>query len=135
MSAKSIINSVNCRRIWDSRGKPTIEVEITLNDGSIGRGVAPAGASRGTAEAIEIRDGGKRLGGLDVSLAINNINNIISPVIIGLEASKQTEIDNILLELDPSPTKERLGGNATIAVSLAVLNAASVHHHLSLIHI
>ena len=132
MSVNSTINSVNCRRIWDSRGKPTIEVEITLNDGSIGRGVAPAGASRGTAEAIEIRDGGKRLGGLDVSLAINNINNIISPVIIGLEASKQTEIDNILLELDPSPTKERLGGNATIAVSLAVLNAASVHHHLPL---
>ena len=94
MPVKSVIKSVHCRRIWDSRGKPTVEVEVMLKDGSTGRGIAPAGASRGIAEASEIRDGGKKLGGLGVSLALDNIISKISPAIIGMDTTSQREIDS-----------------------------------------
>ena len=132
MPVKSVIKSLHCRRIWDSRGKPTVEVEVMLKDGSTGRGIAPAGASRGIAEASEIRDGGKKLGGLGVSLALDNINSKISPAMIGMDTTSQREIDSKLIELDPSPTKDKLGGNATIAVSLATINAAAAYHGLPL---
>ena len=131
MPINSAIKSVHCRRIWDSRGKPTVEVDVILEDDSIGRGIAPAGASRGAAEASEIRDGGKKLGGLGVSSALNNINSKISPAMIGMDTTSQREIDSKLVELDPSPTKDKLGGNATIAVSLATLNANAEKDSLS----
>lgn len=122
---KTTIKSVHARRIWDSRGRPTIEVDVTLASGISGRGIAPAGASRGTHEATDMRDGGSFLGGLDVQNAIANVKDIIAKAIIGQDVTDQEKIDRLILALDPSPNKARLGGNATIAVSLAVLHAAA----------
>lgn len=121
----SMIKSVHARRIWDSRGRPTIETEVTLASGVKGRGIAPAGASRGTHEATDMRDGGAFLGGLDVKNAIANVDNVIAGAIIGQDVTEQEKIDGLMLALDPSPNKARLGGNATISVSLAVLHAAA----------
>jgi enolase len=112
-------------RIWDSRGRPTIEVEVTLAGGAIGRGVAPAGASRGTHEAVDLRDGGAPDGGYGVVHALHNVNEVIAPRLRGVDASNQHLVDEILCELDASPTKAVLGGNATIAVSMAVLATAA----------
>lgn len=119
------IKSVHARRIWDSRGRPTVEAEVTLSNGVIGRGIAPAGASRGTHEATDMRDGGGILGGLDVQNAIANVDNVIAKAITGEEVTAQEKIDRLILALDPSPNKAKLGGNATISVSLAVLHAAA----------
>ncbi len=119
------ISHVVGRRIWDSRGRPTVEVEVTTEDGAVGRGVAPAGASRGTREAIELRDGGTAFGGYDVQKALTGIEKEIAPAVIGLEVSDQEGIDRRLIALDGTPLKERLGGNALIATSLAVLHAAA----------
>ena len=132
MSHKMPIKSVSARRIWDSRGRPTVEAEIILDDGSSGRGIAPAGASRGIAEAVDLRDGGDRHGGMDVTAAIKNIEKYISPAILGLDASNQQVIDDTLLELDPSSNKATLGGNTMIAVSLATLNAAAAGNRVPL---
>lgn len=132
MSHKTPIKSVSARRIWDSRGRPTVEAEVILDDGSFGRGNAPAGASRGIAEAVDLRDGGDRHDGMDVTAAIINIEKYISPAIMGLDASNQQAIDDTLLELDPSPNKATLGGNAMIAVSLATLNAAAAGNRVPL---
>ena len=121
----STIRSIHARRIWDSRGRPTVEAEVTLADGATGRGIAPAGASRGTREAIELRDGGDRLGGLDVSQALAGIRDEIAPALQGIDALKQEEVDERLIGLDGTVNKARLGGNATVAVSLAVLHAAA----------
>ncbi|MGH7121191.1 MAG: phosphopyruvate hydratase [Acetobacteraceae bacterium] len=131
-----VIRSLRGRRIWDSRGRPTIEAEIVLSDGAIGRGVAPAGASRGRREAVERRDGGVRLGGFDVQDALNGIRTEIAPALIGANPFDQAAIDSMLEALDGTGNFARLGGNATTAVSLAVLNAAAVScrkplwHHL-----
>ena len=119
------IRSIHARRIWDSRGRPTVEAEVTLADGATGRGVAPAGASRGTREAIELRDGGDRLGGLDVSQALAGIRDEIAPALQGVDALDQEDVDERLIRLDGTVNKARLGGNATVAVSLAVLQAAA----------
>ncbi|MGD9943260.1 MAG: phosphopyruvate hydratase, partial [Burkholderiaceae bacterium] len=113
------------RRIWDSRGRPTVEAEVHLQGGAVGRGIAPAGASRGSYEAIELRDGGAALGGFGVRHAVANVNGAIASALHGLDASGQAAIDRRLIELDGTPNKARLGGNATIAVSMAVLNAAA----------
>lgn len=113
------------RRIWDSRGRPTIEVEVTTEDGFSGRGIAPAGASRGTREAIESRDGGKAFGGFDVQNALRGIREEIAPALLGSDVTDQAGIDALLVELDGTVTKSRLGGNALIATSLAVLHAAA----------
>lgn len=113
------------RRIWDSRGRPTVEVEVELACGARGRGIAPAGASRGSNEAIELRDGGAALGGYGVQAALNSVNGPIADAIRGLDASQQELVDAALIELDGTPNKSRLGGNATIATSLAVLHAAA----------
>jgi enolase len=121
----SIISSVRGRRIWDSRGRPTVEAEVTLADGSVGRGLAPAGASRGSREAVDLRDGGTKLGGFDVSAAVANVNGEIALALAGMDAKHQAEIDAKLIALDGTATKSRLGGNATIAVSLAVMHAAA----------
>ena len=132
MTINSTIKSIRGRRIWDSRGIPTVEAEVTLEDGSVGRGIAPAGASRGTEEATELRDGGNRLAGLDVSQALDIVNGIIGTALAGMDSSEQQDIDDRLLELDPTPTKTILGGNAIIAVSLATLNAAAASHRVPL---
>jgi len=119
------IASVHGRRIWDSRGRPTVEVEIQLGCGAVGRGIAPAGASRGTREAIDLRDGGDRLGGYDVQRALHGVDADISTAIRGLDALDQPAVDARLLTCDGTPDKSRLGGNALIATSLAVLDAAA----------
>lgn len=122
----SAIVSVHSRRIWDSRGRPTIEADVTLADGSVGRGVAPAGASRGSREAIDRRDGGSAFGGLDVQYARAGIAREIAPALIGLDARDQRGVDQKMIALDGTPDKSRLGGNALVAVSLATLHAAAI---------
>jgi enolase len=119
------IKTVHARRVWDSRGRPTLETEIGLEEGSSARAIAPAGASRGSREAIDLRDGGKRLGGFDVGRAIAAVNGPIAAAIKGLDAADQGSIDRALLALDPSPTKSQLGGNALIATSMAVAHAVA----------
>lgn len=121
----SQIAEVKARRVWDSRGRPTVEVEVRLADGRSGRGMAPAGASRGTREAIDLRDGGGKLGGLDVQGAIAHVNGEIAALLKGREAQDQAGIDAALIALDGTQNKARLGGNALVATSLAVLHAAA----------
>jgi enolase 1/2/3 len=121
----NIITSVRGRRVWDSRGRPTVEVEIGLAGGKTGRAIAPAGASTGTGEALDLRDGGEPFGGYGVQKALANINGEIRLTIAGLDARDGAEIDRILIDLDGTPNKSRLGGNAIIAVSLALLHAAA----------
>lgn len=128
----SKIKKVIAYRVWDSRGRPTVEVEITLENGRCSRGIAPAGASRGTYEAIEIRDGGKALAGKDVKIAINSVNTKIAPALIGLDIREQRLIDSMLIELDGTTNRSNLGGNALVATSMAVLNTAAVDSNLPL---
>lgn len=119
------ISSVTGRRVWDSRGVPTIEVDVTLANGLLGRAIAPAGASRGQHEAIDLRDGGTELRGKNVMRALENVNGPIAQSLIGLEVEDQAGADQAILALDSSSMKNKLGGNATVAVSLAVLHAAA----------
>ena len=128
----SRIKQVLARRIWDSRGRPTVEVDVVTDTGALGRGIAPAGASRGTREALERRDGGTRFGGLDVLQAVQGIQQEIAPALLGLEVTEQATIDALLIALDGTADKSRLGGNALIATSLAVLHAAAAQAHLPL---
>lgn len=129
---RSLVESLRARRIWDSRGRPTIEAEITLVSGAVGLGAAPAGASRGEHEAIEMRDGGENLGGWDVTRGVAAIHEIVSPVLVGADATDQIGIDAILDELDPTPTRSSIGGNVTVAVSIAALRASASHAGLPL---
>ncbi len=126
------ITAVQARRLWDSRGRPTIEVELTLSGGARGRGIAPAGASTGTHEAVERRDGGTAFGGYDVQQALAGIRQEIAPALIGRDALDQRGIDDVLIALDGTPNKSRLGGNALIATSMAVLHAAAAAQQLPL---
>lgn len=128
----SIIQTVKGRRVWDSRGNPTVEVDVILESGRLGRAIAPAGASRGTREAIDLRDGGTAMGGKDVSKALANVNGPIAKALAGLDVSAQQDADAALLAIDPSPLKETLGGNATVAASMAVLHAAAMEADLPL---
>ena len=121
----TIIKKIIGRRIWDSRGRPTVEADIVLEDGSLGRGVAPAGASMGSGEAIELRDGGEHLGGYDVRRAVAHVNNEIARALLGFDALDQAGVDRTLIALDGTPQKSRLGANAVIAASMAVLQAAA----------
>jgi enolase len=121
----SRIQSIRSRRIWDSRGRPTVEVEVALADGAIGRGMAPAGASRGSREAVDLRDGGDWLDGYDVRNALRGITEVIAPALVGMDAADQEGVDTRLIGLDPTATKEVLGGNACVATSMAVLDAAA----------
>ena len=122
----SAITGVYGREILDSRGNPTVEVEIQLESGAWGRAAAPSGASTGKREAVELRDGdGQRYGGKGVQQAVRNIEETIAPEIDGMEASEQAAIDQALLELDGTPNKSALGANAILAVSLAVARAAA----------
>ena len=119
------IVSIHGRRVWDSRGRPTVEAEVRLACGAKGRAIAPAGASRGSNEAIDLRDGGAKLGGYDVGRACANISGEIARALTGMDATAQERVDAALSALDGSANKARLGGNATVAVSMAVLHAAA----------
>lgn len=120
------IVDVYAREILDSRGNPTVEAEVTLADGTIGRAAVPSGASTGTHEALELRDRDeKRYLGKGVQKAVENVNETIGPELEGMDATEQMEIDNIMLELDGTPNKEKLGANAILAVSLACAKAAA----------
>lgn len=117
------IQSIFARRVWDSRGRPTVEAEVTLNDGAMGRAIAPAGASKGAREALELRDGGDRFGGLDVMQAVGHVNGEISKALVGTKADNQSALDQALIDLDGTVNKSRLGANATLAVSMAAAHA------------
>ena len=113
------------RRVWDSRGRPTVEAEVRLAGGALGRAIAPAGASTGSGEALDLRDGGARLGGLDVGRAVGHVGGPIAAGLRGLDAADQAGIDGVLVALDGTADKSRLGANATVAVSMAVAHAAA----------
>ena len=125
MNSPQAITSVHARRVWDSRGRPTVEAEVGLRDGSTGRAIVPAGASKGSREALELRDGGPAFGGLDVQQAVAHVNGEIARAMLGMAAEDQGAVDDLLIALDGSPNKERLGANATLAVSMAVAHAAA----------
>ena len=119
------IELVVAREVLDSRGNPTLECEVLLEDGSTGRAIVPSGASTGQFEAVELRDGGERYGGKGVRKAVANVNETIPPALLDEEALEQREIDRILLELDGTPNKANLGANAVLGVSMAVARAAA----------
>ncbi|WP_019878911.1 phosphopyruvate hydratase [Succinispira mobilis] len=122
----SMIIDVYAREILDSRGNPTVEVDVTLEDGTFGRAQVPSGASTGAYEAVELRDGDKaRYLGKGVLQAVKNVNEVIAPEIVGLDATAQVEIDNLMLALDGTPNKSKLGANAILGVSMAVAKAAA----------
>jgi enolase len=121
----SEIAAIRGRRVWDSRGRPTLEAEIVLASGVIGRAMAPAGASTGSGEALDLRDDGPAFDGWDVTRAVANVNGDIAVRLRGLDASDQAAIDATLVALDGTPDKSRLGANATVAVSMAVAHAAA----------
>jgi enolase len=121
-----IIESVHARQIIDSRGNPTVEVEVTTESGAFGRAAVPSGASTGEREALELRDGDKKVfGGKGVLKAVKNVNEIIAPKIIGFNVLEQAKIDDTMIELDGTPTKCNLGANAMLGVSLACAKAAA----------
>jgi enolase len=122
----SIIEYVEAREILDSRGNPTVEVDVVLEDGSLGRAAVPSGASTGEHEALELRDGDKaRFLGKGVLKAVQNVNNIIAAEIVGLDALEQVDIDHTMIELDGTETKSKLGANAILGVSMATARAAA----------
>ncbi len=128
----TIIEHIHGREILDSRGNPTVEVEVGLDSGALGRALVPSGASTGQFEAVELRDGGDRYLGKGVLTAVGHVNASINDALLGLDASQQREIDRVLLELDGTPNKSQLGANAILGVSLAVARAAAQDRDLSL---
>lgn len=121
----TLIDRVIGRRVWDSRGRPTVEAEVHLRGGGVGRAIAPAGASTGSGEAVDLRDGGAAFGGLDVTRAVAAVNEEIAPALRGKDAADQAAADRAMIALDGTPNKARLGGNALIATSMAVAHAAA----------
>ncbi|GAB6877268.1 phosphopyruvate hydratase [Thermaerobacter litoralis] len=121
----TLIAGVEARQILDSRGNPTVEVDVWLEDGAFGRAAVPSGASTGTFEAVELRDGGEAYGGKGVLKAVENVREVIAPEVVGLDALDQAAVDRTLIELDGTPNKGRLGANAILGVSLAVARAAA----------
>ena len=111
--SKAEISHVHAREVLDSRGRPTVEAEVALAGGALGRAIVPAGASKGSREAHELRDGGAAFGGLDVMRAIANVEGEIARAVAGLRADDQAALDARLIELDGTPTRSRLGANAT----------------------
>jgi len=127
------IASVRAREVLDSRGNPTVEVQVTLEDGANARAIAPSGASTGVHEAVELRDGDNgRYGGKGVLKAVANVNETIAPRVVGMPANEQRALDETLIELDGTENKSRLGANATLAVSLAVAHSAAEQEGQSL---
>lgn len=123
---KTAIKKINAREILDSRGNPTVEAIVVLEDGSVGIAAVPSGASTGTHEAVEMRDEAKRFGGKGVLKAVKNVNVEINKLLLGKDASKQREIDERMIKLDGTPNKKNLGANAILSVSLACARAAAV---------
>ncbi|HJN72739.1 MAG TPA: phosphopyruvate hydratase [Myxococcota bacterium] len=128
----STIYEVHSRQVLDSRGNPTVEVEVTIEDGTVGRAIVPSGASTGEHEAVELRDGGDAWMGKGVLRAVRNVNENLAQHLIGLDARDQASIDQLLIELDGTPNKSRFGANALLGVSLAVARAASLANDLPL---
>ena len=117
------INEIIAREILDSRGNPTIEVDVILDNGVLGRAAVPSGASTGENEALEMRDGDKgRYGGKGTMRAVENVNTIIAPALVGRSAFRQREIDNVMLELDGTPNKSKLGANAILGYTVVSLH-------------
>lgn len=121
----ALIDGVIAREILDSRGNPTVEVEVVLDDDTVSRAAVPSGASTGAFEAVELRDGGDRFGGKGVQQACNAIADEIAPEILGADAADQRMIDQMMIDLDGTPNKARIGANAILGVSLAVARAAA----------
>lgn len=128
----AIIEAIGAREILDSRGNPTVEVEVLLEDGTVARAAVPSGASTGAFEAVELRDGGKRYLGKGVENAIKNVVEVIAPEVVGLDAQDQRLVDQTMIELDGTKNKAKLGANAILGVSLAVAKASAEHADLSL---
>src|SRR5690606_37064300 len=128
----SSIIHVNGRQIYDSRGNPTVEVDVVLDDGSFGRAAVPSGASTGAHEAVELRDGGKLYNGKGVTEAVENVNSAIAEEIQGMDALDQRAVDQAMIELDGTANKGKLGANAILGVSLAVAKAAAESSELPL---
>ena len=129
LSTNTTIELVDAREILDSRGNPTIEVDVVLGDGSVGRAAVPSGASTGVHEAVELRDGDKgRFGGKGVLTAVRNVTDRIAPELYGMDAADQAGVDDLLRELDGTPNKAALGANAILGVSLACAHAAAAAH-------
>ena len=116
---------IHGRRVWDSRGRPTLEADVLLEGGAVGRGMAPAGASTGSGEALDLRDGGTAFGGYDVTRAVANVNGAIARALVGRDGADQAAVDARLIEADGTANKSRLGANALTAVSMAVAHAAA----------
>jgi enolase len=121
----TMIIEIQAREVLDSRGNPTIEVDVTTESGAMGRAIVPSGASTGTHEALELRDGGERYGGKGVQKAVANVREKIAPAIVGMDATEQAAIDLAMLALDGTPTKSNLGANAILGVSMACARAAA----------
>ena len=129
----STITSVWAREILDSRGNPTVEVEVSLESGHVGRAAVPSGASTGSREALEMRDGDKsRYKGKGVTRAVEHVNGEIAEAVVGLDALRQVQVDNTLIDLDGTENKSRLGANAMLGVSLATARAAAEYLGLPL---
>ncbi len=126
------ITDIRARQIFDSRGNPTVEVDVELECGAFGRAAVPSGASTGAYEAVELRDGGKAYGGKGVKQAVNSVNGDIADAIIGMDAEEQRRIDRVMCELDGTPNKSKLGANAILGVSLAIAKAAAQASNLPL---
>ena len=120
-----IIKHINARQIMDSRGNPTVECDVTLSGGAFGRASVPSGASTGSAESLELRDGGKYFMGRGVLTAVKNINEIIAPKVLNMDATKQSELDELMIKIDGTENKSKLGANAILAVSLAIAHAVA----------
>ena len=130
----SKITSIKARQILDSRGNPTVEVDVTTQDGNMGRAAVPSGASTGSKEALELRDNDKSYYvGKSVLKAVKNVNEVIAPKLVGLEVSELKKIDTIMLELDGTENKSKLGANALLGVSMAVCRAGALDHKMSLV--
>src|SRR5215467_6362183 len=129
----SYISEIFARQILDSRGNPTVEVDVLTDEGALGRAAVPSGASTGVHEAVELRDGDKKIfGGKGVLKAVNNVNEIIAPKLLGYDVADQTGIDEMMIQLDGTPNKGKLGANAILAVSMAVAKAAAEESGLPL---
>ena len=121
----SIIINVHARQILDSRGNPTVEVDVITESGVLGRAAVPSGASTGEHEAVELRDGGDTYMGKGVLKAVENVNSIIAQELLGISVFEQNMIDKLMIDLDGTPNKSKLGANAILGVSLAVAKAAA----------
>src|SRR5947209_10125089 len=126
MSSDATIVRVHAREVLDSRGRPTVEAEVWTRGGALGRAIVPSGASTGTHEAVELRDGDPaRHGGKGVRKAVANVRDVLGPAVVGKSATDQAGVDRRLIELDGTPNKARLGANAVLAVSLACAHAGA----------